>query len=78
VEKTEFVREFGLRVRAAREAMGISQEELAERATLHRTAISHIELASRSSTLETVEKLARALQVQPAELMPTIALRRGK
>jgi transcriptional regulator with XRE-family HTH domain len=58
--------------------MGISQEELAERAMLHRTAISHIELASRSSTLETVEKLARALEVQPADLMPTIGRRRAR
>ena len=52
--------------KSLREARGISQEELAFRAGLHRTAISMIEQAKRSSTLETVEKLAKALAVQPS------------
>jgi transcriptional regulator with XRE-family HTH domain len=67
-----FTREFGLRVRALREARGLSQEDLGHRARLHRTAISFIERAQRSATLETIEKLARALEVQPADLMPPL------
>ncbi|MEM9066066.1 MAG: helix-turn-helix transcriptional regulator [Planctomycetota bacterium] len=67
-----FIQDFGKRVRELREAARLSQEDLAFEAGLHRTAISHIEQATRSSTLETVEKLARALNVQPSELIPKI------
>lgn len=59
-------------MRALREAQELSQEALAEKAGLHRTAISLIETAKRASTLDTVEKLARALGAQPADLMPPL------
>lgn len=72
VEKSKFVRDFGARVQQLREEQGISQEAFAHKAGLHRTAISMIETAKRSSTLETIEKLAKALGVQPCELMPKI------
>lgn len=72
MRRGRFIQEFGGRVRERRLAMGLSQEDLAFRAGLHRTAVSHIEQATRSSTLETVEKLARALKLQPAELMPPL------
>ncbi|MEM7630054.1 MAG: helix-turn-helix transcriptional regulator [Planctomycetota bacterium] len=76
MKRGRFIQAFGDRVRELRLADGISQEELAARADLHRTAVSHIEQATRSSTLETVEKLARALRVQPADLMPRLPARR--
>jgi len=78
VVRSSFVSAFGEKVRAARLERGYSQEELAALAGLHRTAISLIEGAERSSTLTTVEKLARALEVQPAELMPPLALPRRR
>lgn len=55
---------------------GLSQEQLGFKADLHRTAVSFIERAQRSATLETIEKLARALQVEPSDLMPKLR-RRG-
>jgi transcriptional regulator with XRE-family HTH domain len=65
---------FGHRLRQLREAKGWSQEELASRAKLHRTHISLIETAKRSVQLDTVERLATALGVQPADLfIPTPA-----
>lgn len=67
-----FVQDFGERVRQLREARGISQEELGFQAGLHRTAVSFIERAQRSSTLDTIEKLARALDVDPSQLMPKL------
>ncbi|MEM7210314.1 MAG: helix-turn-helix transcriptional regulator [Pseudomonadota bacterium] len=73
---TGFSRDFGALVRSLREERGFSQEELAERAGLHRTHVSLLERAQRSARLETIEQLARALGVQPAELMPRIRLRR--
>jgi transcriptional regulator with XRE-family HTH domain len=72
VSTSRFVKDFGKRVRELREARGLSQEELGHRARLHRTAISFVERAERSATLETVEKLARALRVEPADLMPPL------
>ena len=71
----DFVKDFGLRVREVREASGLSQEALAFKAKMHRTAISFIERAQRSATLETVEKLSRALNVEPGELMPPLRRR---
>ncbi|MCI0700586.1 MAG: helix-turn-helix domain-containing protein [Planctomycetia bacterium] len=59
---------FGQRLRQLREAKGWSQEELATRATLHRTHISLIESAQRSVQLDTVEKLASALGIPPSDL----------
>jgi len=69
---SKFRREFGERVRELREAAGLSQEALAAKAHLHRTHISLIERAQRSVRLETIELLARALKIQPAELMPKL------
>jgi DNA-binding XRE family transcriptional regulator len=71
---SQFAQEFGGKVRALREARGMSQETLADTARLHRTHISLIERGHRSVRLETVERLALALGVQPARLMPTVRL----
>jgi len=71
-----FIQAFGKRVREIRKERGYSQEELAHFAGLHRTAITHIERATRSSTLETLEKLARALKVAPADLIPSLPKKR--
>lgn len=69
-----FIQEFGERVRALRTKRGLTQERLADLAGMHFSAIGHIERASRSSTLQTVVKLARALRVQPRDLMPRLDL----
>lgn len=74
VAKDRFIQDFGERVRELRLERGLTQEKLADLAGMHFTAIGHIERASRSSTLETVLKLAKALQVQPRELIPDAKL----
>jgi CheY-like chemotaxis protein len=50
-------------IRRERAALGISQEELAARAGLHRTYVSDVERGARNPSLESVEKLARALEL---------------
>jgi CheY-like chemotaxis protein/DNA-binding XRE family transcriptional regulator len=60
---------FGASVRSLRHRMGISQEELAERADLHRTYITGIEGGTRNITLRSIEKLASALQVTTESLL---------
>jgi transcriptional regulator with XRE-family HTH domain len=56
-------------VRAKRAALRLSQEELAERAGLHRTYIGMIERAEKNITLENIEKLAKALKTPLHELL---------
>jgi transcriptional regulator with XRE-family HTH domain len=60
---------FGERLRVLREARGMSQNALAEASGLHRTHISLIETNQRSVRLETIHKLARALDVSPSDLL---------
>src|SRR5947207_14659639 len=59
----------GASVRSLRFRLGISQEELAERADLHRTYIAGIERGARNVTLKSMDKLAKALGVSPASLL---------
>jgi CheY-like chemotaxis protein/DNA-binding XRE family transcriptional regulator len=64
---------FGASVRNLRFRLGISQEELAERADMHRTYIAGIERGARNVTLKSIDKLARALGVSTAALLSSAA-----
>ncbi|WP_047246936.1 helix-turn-helix domain-containing protein [Maribacter thermophilus] len=64
----EILKKFGEKVRMLRKRKGISQEELAFRADLHRTYIGMIERAEKNITLINIEKIAKALEVKIAEL----------
>lgn len=55
---------FGRNVQLARQKLGISQEELASRAGLHRTYIGMVERAERSISLQNAKKIADALNVK--------------
>lgn len=59
---------FGARVRAERERLGISQEDLADRAGLHRTYLGGVERGERNLGLLNVIRIARALGVAPSVL----------
>lgn len=61
---------FGLLLREIRRKAGISQEKLAELAGLHRTYVSGVERGLRNISLENIERLAVALDVEMASLMP--------
>src|ERR1700757_4358412 len=52
----------GAAIRSHRSTLGISQEELAYRAGLHRTYVSDVERGARNPSVESIEKLAGALQ----------------
>ena len=60
--------QFGKKVREERIKLGFSQEELAEKADLHRTYIGMIERAEKNITLINVDKLAKALSVNISDL----------
>jgi CheY-like chemotaxis protein len=64
----------GNAIRRKRSALGISQEELAARAGLHRTYVSDVERGARNPSLESVDKLARALELSLPKLLETTSL----
>lgn len=59
---------FGTNVRNYRLEKELSQEKLAELSGLHRTYISAIERAERSISLDNIQKIANALQIEPFKL----------
>ena len=63
---------FSANVRAVRLARGMSQEELADRASLDRTYISSIERKLRNLSIQNTQRLAVALGVNPRELLDPI------
>ncbi len=67
--KDESCFRFGKAVRRIREAAGFSQEQLADRAGIHRTYIGGIERGERNPTLVTIHRIARALNVSPKSLL---------
>ena len=56
-------------VRRLREARSVSQEKLAEDAGFHRTFVSQVERQVNSVILDNLEKLAKALEVEPWVLL---------
>lgn len=60
---------FAANLRRIRTSTGLSQEELAARAGLHRTYISSVERARRNLSLENIFVIAAALGCDPRELI---------
>lgn len=70
--KKELSVKFGNKVREFRIKKGLSQEELAGLADVHRTYIGMIERAEKNITLETAKKIAYALRINMEELLKGI------
>lgn len=62
--KREILTKFGNKVREERTKLGLSQEELAVRAGVHRTYIGMIERAEKNITLENIQKVSKALNLK--------------
>jgi transcriptional regulator with XRE-family HTH domain len=56
-------------LRRARQAKGLSQEELAHRAGVDRTYVSALERRVYAASIEVVDRLARELDVEAADLL---------
>ena len=63
----------GDRVRARRRELGLSQQDLAERAALHWTFVGQVERGQRNLSLNNLLKLARALDLDAAVLVTGLA-----
>lgn len=60
--------EIGGRLRAARRARGLTQEQLAEKIDLSPLFLSYVECGQKGMSLQTMEKICRALDI-PADYL---------
>lgn len=63
---------FGKNLARARRRAALSQEELANRASLHRTEVGMLEHGQRVARIDTVIKLSGAMAIEPGDLLDGI------
>jgi transcriptional regulator with XRE-family HTH domain len=63
------LKSFAAEVRRARTSLGLSQEQLADRADLHRNYIGMIERGQRAPTLLAIAGIAQGLELRASELI---------
>jgi len=63
------VADFGTKLREAREHLGLTQEEVAQRSGVHVTEVSRMEAGKRDPKISTLRKLAKAVEVKPGQLI---------
>lgn len=64
----DIVKVFGTNVKKYRTKIGLSQEAFAEKCGLHRTYISAVECYRRSISLENIQRIADALNIETYKL----------
>jgi transcriptional regulator with XRE-family HTH domain len=67
----------GLTIGRLRKNLSLSQEELADRAGIHRTYVSQLERGIKSPTLAVLIKIAKALDTKPSQLVRSVEGERG-
>lgn len=65
---SELSKQIGQRIRNYRINCGFSQEKLAEKAGCHPTYIGQLERGEKNATLESIEKIANALNISLSQL----------
>ncbi len=68
-DASELLRALSKLIRRKREEIGMSQTELAERSGLHRTYINNIERGTKNISIESVKKIADALNLPVSDLL---------
>jgi transcriptional regulator with XRE-family HTH domain len=71
-------KELGDRIRARREALGISQEAAADRAGVHWTFLGQVERGQRNLSFHNLLKVAVGVDADPAELVRGLTPPEGK
>ena len=62
-------RALGSNIKRLRAQNGLSQEQFADRTGIHRTYVGGIERGERNVTLQTLERIADAFDLDPADLL---------
>lgn len=65
---SEIAKTIGQRIRSYRLQLGLSQEKVAELSGCHPTYIGQVERGEKNATLESIEKIAAAIQVPLSKL----------
>jgi len=65
----DILKDFGKIVAEKRKEIGLSQEELAHKAELHRTYIGMVERGEKNITIKSISKLSTALECSIEELV---------
>lgn len=65
----DLIHYFAVNLRNYRTKRGYSQEYLAELSGLHRTYISAVERERRNISIDNIERIAKALQIEPYQLL---------
>ena len=71
-EDNSLAKSFGQALRQLRLERGLSQEELGFESGYHRTYISLLERGKKSPSLQTIFQLAKALKVEPSEMIERV------
>ena len=66
---TDIAARCGDNLKRVRREAGVSQDEVAVRASVHRTEISQLERGLRVARIDTLVKLAASLEASPSELL---------
>jgi transcriptional regulator with XRE-family HTH domain len=72
-EEQQFYKLVGIEISAHREALRLSQDDLAMMTGLSRASIANIEVGRQSVLLHRLYKIAQALRCDPENLLPTIS-----
>ena len=71
-EMSDLSREIGRGIRNSRTQLKLSQEELAERCSLHPTYIGQVERGEKNATIESISKIAAGLNVPLSTLFENL------
>jgi transcriptional regulator with XRE-family HTH domain len=70
--KSDVRERFGFAVKDRREELNLTQEDLADKAGIHRTYLSDVERGTRNISLINVERVATALSLRMSELFQRV------
>jgi transcriptional regulator with XRE-family HTH domain len=70
--KADIQERFGYAVKLRREELGLTQEDLAEKARIHRTYLSDVERGTRNLSLVNIERLATGLSMPISSLFKLV------
>lgn len=66
---SELIKVICANIREVRKNKGLTQEELAEKCSLHTSYLAGVERGERNITMQTLEKIAHGLEISPIDLL---------